>query len=361
MATWKKVIVSGSNADLLTVSASIFYSSASLANGTTGFVGTASYAVTAAFAANVSSPVFSITGSAITNTSSFSANGDQLRLIGTNGFTASLTDNITITTASFGFPTTAQVQLGAVTGSLLGTASWADNTTNSNKILTVQDGTAAQRYLTFVDSDNASPGTYESLYTDAGISYNPSTNDLTISGDLGVNGGDITTSATTATVFNTNATTVNAFGAATTLTIGNNGTNAAITIGSATSTASFGGNVVIAGGLDVNGTVTTIDTQNLLVADRFILLASGSTTAGEGGIIVQQATNGAGELFGWDNDTSRWAVTGSYTATGTTFTPDAFMAAAIIGAGTDPTLTVTRYNKGGNIFVGTDGNIWIYS
>lgn len=42
-----------------------------------------------------------------------------------------------------------------------------------------------------------------------------------VTGDLAVNGADITTTATgTATVFNTNATTVNAFGAATALTIG---------------------------------------------------------------------------------------------------------------------------------------------
>jgi hypothetical protein len=46
------------------------------------------------------------------------------------------------------------------------------------------------------------------------------TGDTTLTGDLAVNGGDITTTATTATVFNTNATTVSAFGAATTLGIG---------------------------------------------------------------------------------------------------------------------------------------------
>jgi hypothetical protein len=55
---------------------------------------------------------------------------------------------------------------------------------------------------------------------DAGLTYNKSTDSLTIAGDLAVNGGDITTTTTTATIFNTTATTVDAFGAATTLNIG---------------------------------------------------------------------------------------------------------------------------------------------
>lgn len=58
----------------------------------------------------------------------------------------------------------------------------------------------------------------------SGLTFNKTTNDLTIGGDLNVNGGDITTSTTTATIFNTTATTVNAFGAATTLTLGYTGT-----------------------------------------------------------------------------------------------------------------------------------------
>jgi len=43
---------------------------------------------------------------------------------------------------------------------------------------------------------------------------------LTTTGDVAVNGGDLTTTQTTASVFNTTATTVNAFGAATTLNLG---------------------------------------------------------------------------------------------------------------------------------------------
>ena len=120
-------------------------------------------------------------------------------------------------------------------------------------------------------------------------------------------------------------------------------------------------NLTVTNNLIVQGTASFQETTNLAVADRFVLLASGSNSTGEGGIVVQQATNGVGEVFGWDDNSSRWAVTSSFTANLASFAPDAFMAAAIIGAGTDPTTTVARYNKGGNIFIGTDEAVWIYS
>lgn len=56
---------------------------------------------------------------------------------------------------------------------------------------------------------------------DAGLTYNKTTDSLTIAGDLAVNGADITTTATgTATVFNANATTLNMGGVATAITLG---------------------------------------------------------------------------------------------------------------------------------------------
>lgn len=56
--------------------------------------------------------------------------------------------------------------------------------TNADNIKTVSTATNANYYLTFVDSDNAVAG-YESVYTDAGITYNPSTNSIT----SGISGG----------------------------------------------------------------------------------------------------------------------------------------------------------------------------
>lgn len=56
--------------------------------------------------------------------------------------------------------------------------------TNANNIKTVSTATNANYYLTFVDSDNGTAA-YEAVYTDAGITYNPSTNSIT----SGVSGG----------------------------------------------------------------------------------------------------------------------------------------------------------------------------
>ena len=125
------------------------------------------------------------------------------------------------------------------------------------------------------------------------------------------------------------------------------------------------GNQTISGNLTVFGTASFQNTENLLVADRFVLLASGSTTDGPGGIVVQQTNQNIGELFGWDSGADRWAVTGSYNANQSVFTPDAFMAAAINLSSTDPNITPpdSKYNKKGNIYVSSTANedIWIYS
>ena len=73
-------------------------------------------------------------------------------------------------------------------------------------------------------------------------------------------------------------------------------------------TATFSGPVTIAGNLDVNGTLTTIDSTNLRVADRFIYASSGSTS-GDGGLIVGTGADGVGTAIGYDDSASRWALT----------------------------------------------------
>lgn len=121
------------------------------------------------------------------------------------------------------------------------------------------------------------------------------------------------------------------------------------------------GDQIITGDLTVQGTASFQETTNLSIADRFIRLASGSAGAGDGGIVVQQSSATVGELFGFDSGTTRWALTSSFDASLSAFTPDAYIAAALIGAGTDPTAVNSRYQAAGNIFIGTDEEIWIYS
>jgi len=119
------------------------------------------------------------------------------------------------------------------------------------------------------------------------------TGNVTVAGDLAVNGAtsaDITTTTTTATVFNTTATTLNIGGAATTMSIGN-----------------ASGTVTIPGNLTVSGTTTTLDTQTLLVEDINITIGNVATptdvTAAGGGITLLGATN---KTITWNNATDGW-------------------------------------------------------
>lgn len=129
------------------------------------------------------------------------------------------------------------------------------------------------------------------------------------------------------------------------------------------STLTVTGNAVITNDLTVQGTASFQQTENLQVADRFILLASGSNTAGDGGFVIQQGTQDVGELFGFENSVTRWGFTSSFTADGSSFTADAFVASVVEGGSNenDPTAVIDRYTKKGNLFVADNEDIYIYS
>lgn len=215
----------------------------------------------------------------------------------------------------------------------------------------------------------SSPGQGQALLTTNGVAGStidlgletgdsPQFVNITLTGDAAVNGGDITTTNATATVFNTNATTVNAFGAATTLNIGGGSGNTTV-----------GNNLVVTGDLTVNGTTTTINTTNVLVEDKFILLASGSAAGTDGGIIVQNNSAGSGFAFGYDTADDRWVFQDSLAGNATSFgtvtayatTTQYGLASSKPSDGTGPAYggASTGY---GNMWVSTDtGEIWIYS
>ena len=184
----------------------------------------------------------------------------------------------------------------------------------------------------------------------------PSFVGLTLTGDAAVNGGDITTTATTATVFNTTATTVNAFGAATTLNIGG---------GSGTTTV--GNSLVVTGDLQVNGDLVTVNTANLAVEDKFILLASGSATAGDGGIVIDRGSDAAGNIaFGFDSATDRWGYQNGLTdsATGITIGTNgnsAFAGYVFTEAAHVSAPTTGEFVLAGAIYTATNEDIFIYS
>jgi hypothetical protein len=77
---------------------------------------------------------------------------------------------------------------GTITANLIGNVT--GNISSADAIKTVSRSTNANHYLTFVNSNNGS-ATNESLYTDGGIYYNPSTNNLFVTGDITAFASDI--------------------------------------------------------------------------------------------------------------------------------------------------------------------------
>jgi len=126
-----------------------------------------------------------------------------------------------------------------------------------------------------------------SLPQDIHTGASPTFTNMTLSGDLAVNGADITTTATgTATIFNSNATTLNIGGAAT-----------AVNIGAATGTTTVGNNLAVTGNLTINGTTTTINSTVTTIDDPIVTL--GGDTAP-----TSDDNKDRGVEFRWHNGTS---------------------------------------------------------
>lgn len=138
-----------------------------------------------------------------------------------------------------------------------------------------------------------------------GSSDSPSFAGITLTGDAAVNGGDVTTTATTASLFNANATTLNIGGAATTL-----------SIGAATGTTTVNNNLVVSGNLTVDGTTTVLNTATLEVEDNIVLLNKGVTGAPslDAGLEVERGDS-ANVSIVWNETTDSW----TFTNNGSTF------------------------------------------
>ena len=130
------------------------------------------------------------------------------------------------------------------------------------------------------------------------------------------------------------------------------------------STLSVTGDATISGNLDVNGTLTTIQTTNLAIKDQFITIASGSQSAADGGIIVSKQADGAGFALGYDTATTRWAFDNDLAVDATGLTPDSYVGTVTFSnsaASGNPTYGGSS-NGYGAIHVETDtGDIFIYS
>ena len=133
------------------------------------------------------------------------------------------------------------------------------------------------------------------------------------------------------------------------------GTTNNVTFANVTAT----GNVSITGTLFVDGTTTTINSTNLNIEDKFILLNSGSTGGSptEGGIVVQSGSQGFGNAFYYDSTDGRWSLKRGADSTTGGFTPEAFMSSVILGTAAS-VQTSGSYFLPGNIII-DGGDIYI--
>jgi len=182
---------------------------------------------------------------------------------------------------------------------------------------------------------------------------------LTLTGDAAVNGGDITTSATTFNLVNTTATTLNIGGAATT-----------VNLGASTGTTTVNNNLSVKGTLYVEGSVTAISSSNLYVADQFILLASGSATAGDGGIVIDRGSDAAGNIaYGYDSSTDRWGYQSGVVDTSNVIDPTSasgvsgsFAPYLFVEANHGATKPITgEFAVVGSMYMSNAGDFWIYT
>ena len=124
-------------------------------------------------------------------------------------------------------------------------------------------------------------------------------------------------------------------------------------------TASVQNNLTVGGDLIVNGDMTYLNTTNLAIEDKFILLNSGSTNPDEGGIVIDEGT-GTGHGFIFDAGDLRWGFAAAVDSAATTVNATAH-AAAVVDLNNGAHSDQAEYQKNGNIKVDTSGEIWIYS
>ena len=419
MATWKKVIVSGSNANLSALqvdnltSGQVVIGGGSAGNltttaingtgnivATTGATGlSASGSFSGSFQGNfvgttdlpdltqgTGITAFTYDGAttatvAVSGASTLSTN-NVTKWTGTAFANSSLTDNGTTITGTTSLQLTgANSSLsGSFSGSFFGDGSGISGVAASFPTTAKTDLVSTDQF--FINDGASKFVTYGNLLTDlAGTNLAvEGTDSLTISSSITGLTSVSATSFTGSLLGNVNGTASWATNALTASNIfpaiTNNTDNRVLTAtgggtingeGNLTfdgTTLTVTGNEIITGNLTVQGTASFQNTTNLEVADRFVLFASGSNTTGDGGIVIQQGTQNVGELYGYESSINRWGFTSSFTANQSSFTPAAYITTTEFAASNPSAAPIYggASNGLGNIHVNSStGDIFIYA
>jgi hypothetical protein len=415
MATWKKVIVSGSNAELnqLNIGSSQQISTSASSTSLSGsFSGSFSGSINTVLA-EVSQPNFvaydvatgtfgfSNTGSFTAASASYAANADLLD--GRDSTTFTSTSSFQSYTSSN--DTTNSTQNDRLDSLESATASLSSATASLNNF--------SASILNYTASQNILNGTFATTGSNNFIGNQTITGSVSISGSLAVNDSNViltnqtsSMSVATASFASTAAQVNNALSFGTGLTGGSYNGSAAVTtaisgaaalssnvltkwtgtglansnitdtgtqvqIGSGASSgveiaagginvtgnSIFNSNLTVSGDLTVAGTASFTNTDNLTIKDKFILINSGSSTLADSGWITQYNAAGSGSAFYLEaastGDYGRFAVAYDVIGTSTALTVDQFVVTAKTAAGA-PSADPTwggATNGYGNIFV----------
>ena len=371
MASWKKVIVSGSNANLTALSVD------NLTSGQVVIGGGISNLSTTAI--NGSGNIVATTGATgLSASGSFSGSfqGTFTGLINSASFAVSASR---ATTASFAL-NAAQTQGTLTFGEGLSTGTF-----NGSSNVTVQVSGAADLTNNVITKWNNTDNKFAvSSLTDSGtvvsgassIQLTGAASSLTgsFTGSFKGDGSGLTGLVST---LNINAGTGGPSTvalASQTLTIAGTSNEIETSVSGQTITVglpndvTIGNTLTVTGDLIVNGTTTTVNTTELLIEDKFILLASGSAATGDGGIIIDRGSDGSGNIaFGFDSATDRWGFQNGLTDTTNAMTIGTNGNSAFAGvvfteaAHTSTKPTTGEFVVAGAIYTANDESIWMYS
>ena len=126
----------------------------------------------------------------------------------------------------------------------------------------------------------------------------------------------------------------------------------------------FNQNLIVTGDLTVAGTASFQNTENVLIADKFILLASGSTSLTDGGFIIASSTapgGASGSAFFIEAASAgvygRFAVAYDVHASSSAVAADEYMVTSKINAGNPSDATPPTWGSTTNGL----GNMWVNS
>jgi hypothetical protein len=365
MATWKKLIVSGSDAHLSSVTASN-----SLAVGTNQIIGTTSSTtqlsgsfsgsffgdgsglsgVAASFPITQKTPIVGTDQVFINdgaskyatvsqfNSSSWAGVSGDILIDGTTGVATIQANSVALGTDTTGNYVATVSGSGAIISSA---------TTGEGSTPTITLDTASATFTggvvsalpsgTVSGSSFSSPSqgtvraTINGVNTDVDTGLqtgdSPQFVDLTLTGDITVGGNDIKS----------------------------NGGTTVFTLSGANATVA--GNLTVSGDMTVTGNVTELQVTNLNVEDQFALLASGSGTT-DAGIVAASGSATAGSALYHDITDQRWAVAKSVASNATAVTALEYVTTVKVNTSSPST---QEYGVGEMHVNTSTGDIWIYS